>query len=127
MTKILTDSILSIPKLQCEINEIKKLLDNTNGTSGIISIDSVSFNIDGKLIIYYTDTNGSQTIETDTIEKFIIKYNVLNYTELLTITPELYDYAYVRESQGTKWLPGFLGGIYYPNGLYYYNGTEWLS
>jgi hypothetical protein len=31
----------------------------------------------------------------------------------------------VSNSQGTSWLPGPLGGTYYPKGLYYSNGTSW--
>lgn len=33
---------------------------------------------------------------------------------------------YVLASQGTKWLPGNLGGTYYPNGVYFSNGTIWI-
>ena len=37
--------------------------------------------------------------------------------------------AYVYESQGTKWLPGTVGGTYYPSGIYVYNEAEgeWVS
>jgi hypothetical protein len=34
-------------------------------------------------------------------------------------------YYWVSNSQGTSWLPGSLGGTYYPKGLYYSNGTSW--
>lgn len=34
-------------------------------------------------------------------------------------------YAVVA-SQGTKWLPGSLGGTYYPKGLYYSDNTNWV-
>lgn len=33
---------------------------------------------------------------------------------------------FVESAQGTPWLPGSLGGTYYPRGVYYSNGTEWL-
>ncbi len=35
--------------------------------------------------------------------------------------------AYVENSQGTRWLPGILGGTYYPAGWYVWNGTNWVS
>jgi hypothetical protein len=57
-----------------------------------------------------------------------IEYNVLNYNELLTIPdPDLYVFAYVRESQGTKWLPGTIGGTYYGSGLYMWDGLNWTE
>jgi hypothetical protein len=34
-------------------------------------------------------------------------------------------FYWVSNSQGTSWLPGPLGGTYYPKGLYYSNGTSW--
>lgn len=36
-------------------------------------------------------------------------------------------YYWVENSQGTSWLPGSLGGTYYPKGLYYSNGTTWVT
>jgi hypothetical protein len=34
-------------------------------------------------------------------------------------------FFWVSNSQGTSWLPGALGGTYYPKGLYYSNGSTW--
>lgn len=51
---------------------------------------------------------------------------VANYSALPaanTVTGELYA---VLASQGTKWLPGSLGGTYYPKGLYYSDGVDWI-
>lgn len=57
-----------------------------------------------------------------------IKHNVLNYNELSNLaTLEVGDFAYVQESQGTKWLPGSLGGTYYNRGIYYYDGVSWKT
>jgi len=53
-----------------------------------------------------------------------------NYTELLTVDTSLFtggELAYVNSSQGTAWLPGTLGGTYYPEGWYVWNGTAWVS
>lgn len=57
----------------------------------------------------------------------IIKYNVLNYSALATLTPLTGEFAYVQNEQGTKWLPGTIGGTYYASGLYYYTGTTWIN
>jgi len=35
--------------------------------------------------------------------------------------------AYCFSSQGTKWLPGTLGGNYYPQGIYVSDGSAWVS
>lgn len=37
------------------------------------------------------------------------------------------ELAYVNQSQGTQWLPGTLGGTYYPQGWYLWTGSEWVS
>jgi len=56
-------------------------------------------------------------------------YTADNYTALIGLAPtaNLNDLAYVRNAQGTQWLPGSLGGNYYPSGIYLYNGTNWVS
>lgn len=35
------------------------------------------------------------------------------------------QFYWVSNSQGSQWLPGNLGGTYYPKGLYYSNGLTW--
>ena len=57
----------------------------------------------------------------------IIRYNVLNYSGLSALTPNAGEFAYVQNEQGTKWLPGTMGGTYYASGLYYYTGTTWIN
>ena len=37
------------------------------------------------------------------------------------------EIAYTYNSEGTSWLPSTLGGTYYPQGLYVWNGTDWVS
>jgi len=34
---------------------------------------------------------------------------------------------YVKNTEGTVWLPGGLGGDYYPSGWYVWNGLNWIS
>ena len=49
-----------------------------------------------------------------------------NYAALQdgTVAGEL---AYCNQSQGTQWLPGTIGGNFYPAGWYLWNGTIWTS
>jgi hypothetical protein len=55
-----------------------------------------------------------------------VTQKVLNYSALApgTVVGEL---AYVEESQGTPWLPGTIGGTYYPAGWYLWDGADWVS
>lgn len=50
---------------------------------------------------------------------------VANYSALPDPTTVSGKFYWVSNSQGTKWLPGSLGGTYYNSGLYYSNGTTW--
>ena len=37
------------------------------------------------------------------------------------------DIGYARNSEGIRWLPGTIGGTYYPSGFYVWDGTNWVS
>lgn len=50
---------------------------------------------------------------------------VANYSALPAPASVVNEYYWVLASQGTAWLPGSMGGTYYPLGLYYSNGTTW--
>jgi len=50
---------------------------------------------------------------------------VANYSALPSAAAAIGLFYWASSSQGTKWLPGSIGGTYYPNGLYYSNGTSW--
>jgi len=51
-----------------------------------------------------------------------------NYTDLQAVTGMTDgDLAYVVNAQGTQWLPGTIGGSYYPNGIYIYATGTWTS
>lgn len=57
-------------------------------------------------------------------------YRAQNWTDLTTnvaTNPQQGETAYVVNPEGTQWLPGSLGGSYYPRGLYLYDGTQWIS
>lgn len=48
-----------------------------------------------------------------------------NYAALIAATLTPNSLNYVIASQGTSWLPGSLGGTYYPSGWYYYDGSTY--
>jgi len=50
---------------------------------------------------------------------------VANYAALPPANTVTGQFYWCSASQGTRWLPGTLGGTYYPNGLYYSNGVSW--
>lgn len=56
-------------------------------------------------------------------------YTASNYSDLVAtaVAPDTGNLAYVMNSQGTAWLPGTLGGTYYPKGIYIFDGTKWVS
>ena len=37
------------------------------------------------------------------------------------------DFAVTEDAEGTAWLPWTLGGTYYPQGTYYWDGVKWSS
>ena len=50
---------------------------------------------------------------------------VTNYAALPLPATAIGKYSNVVNSQGTAWLPGSLGGTYYPKGIYYCDGLTW--
>lgn len=50
---------------------------------------------------------------------------VANYAALPNPTTVGNSFYWCQASQGTAWLPGSLGGTYYPVGIYYSNGVVW--
>lgn len=55
-----------------------------------------------------------------------ISQKVASYNDLIA-GETAGEISYVEQSQGTRWLIGSLGGTYYPNGWYLWNGTLWVS
>ena len=52
--------------------------------------------------------------------------SALNFSALPAPADETGFIWFVETAQGTAWLPGNLGGNYYPRGAYYSNGSEWI-
>lgn len=50
---------------------------------------------------------------------------VANYSALPAVGTVTGQFYWCSASQGTKWLPGALGGTYYSAGMYYSNGVTW--
>lgn len=72
-------------------------------------------------INYFTTLADLSSITPGTLINVAANYSALPAAN--TVPGEFY---WVENSQGTSWLPGPLGGTYYPNGLYYSNGTTWI-
>ena len=51
---------------------------------------------------------------------------VANYSALPDPTTIPYQIWICENAEGTQWLPGSLGGTYYPEGGYVSNGTKWI-
>lgn len=57
-------------------------------------------------------------------------YRAEDYDQLvndIAQNPSQGETAFIINSQGTKWLPGPLFGTWYDSGLYYYDGSRWMS
>lgn len=52
---------------------------------------------------------------------------VENYPSLPLASDFINKMYFVKNSQGTRWLPGSLGGTYYSSGIYYSNGITWST
>lgn len=99
-----------------------------------INLDKINelFQKEGKLI--YDNTlkvlkywNGTQWISaTNSSGGGAGAINVVQfYNDLPSVQDASGLFYFVTEQQGTQWLPGSLGGQYYPQGLYYSNGVAW--
>lgn len=119
--------IESIPKLKKQLCNLSKTVETLSYVENI-----TNFRLNGlNLEIEFIDSQGNTQILSENISSLSeseIKDNVLNYDELLNVSsPELYQFAYVRESQGTEWQSSIGIGKYYGSGLYMWNGTEWVE
>lgn len=68
------------------------------------------------------NTDPTHPIVATTATKITV---VANFSALPSPTTVTGSFYWCEASQGTKWLPGGLGGTYYSAGLYYSNGTSW--
>lgn len=83
----------------------------------------------GSLNVLYVDRGSMQIYAWDGVAYELIDnggggggstINVVDdYTALLASPPTADTFYWCQNSQGTAWLPGSMGGIYYPKGIYY--------
>lgn len=117
----------------CTVKGRVTVLENTSGaliTQYIKDITNLTV-VGNDLNITFTDQDDVVQVLTTTLpgsgSSFIPNIVVDNYNDLLLETGQsLFEFAEVRNSQGTSWLPGSLGGTYRAAGLYYWNGTSWI-
>lgn len=73
--------------------------------------------------VVFNPFNGSlQYVTIGTGSEILV---VANYSALPTPNTVSGQFYWCSISQGTRWLPGSLGGTYYSSGLYYSNGSGW--
>jgi hypothetical protein len=73
-----------------------------------------------------SDPSGGRVIKVKIVGGMGVTITVVaNYSALPAPSTVAGQFYWCESSQGTWWLPGSLGGTYYPNGLYYSNGTTW--
>lgn len=68
-----------------------------------------------------SELEGQEPDELD--PPFII---VNTYSDLPSPSEAVNKFYITEQSQGTKWLPGTIGGTFYSKGIYYSNGIEWV-
>jgi hypothetical protein len=96
-----------------EVYELADLTDESGAAYTQNSWETFAFSNSG----FSSASGGSGAGTTITV--------VSSYSTLPSATSNSGNFYWVSNSQGTKWLPATLGGTYYPNGMYYSNGTSW--
>jgi hypothetical protein len=96
-----------------EVYELADLTDESGTAYSQNSWETFAFSNSG----FSSASGGSGAGTTITV--------VSSYSTLPSATSNSGKFYWVSNSQGTKWLPATLGGTYYPNGMYYSNGTSW--
>ena len=93
----------------------RQISEFSDGVSSYGDLDTLTLDI-VDLINFSNGGGGGGGIE--------ISQKVTNYSSLAAGS-SVGDLAYVEESQGTAWLPGSMGGSYYPAGWYVWDGSVW--
>lgn len=113
----------------CDIKDIKNTLNELDYVEDIMSIDYNNSN--QELTISYLDQDGNTQIKSTLItiggtQDIGIRQQEDTYSDFIPGSA-VGEIAYAENSQGTPWLPGTLGGTYYPAGFYVWNGIDWVS
>lgn len=90
---------------------------------------SIRYNTEAKIEKLFKKLNSRLCkLENGGVSGSAYSYIVNTYNDLLLEPdPQANQFAYVKNPQGTAWLPGSMGGTYYPSGTWFYTGTEWVS
>lgn len=78
-------------------------------------------------VVFNPFTNNFDFIDPSTSSGQGYSGTVANYSALPSASTVTGEFWFVLNSQGTAWLPGSLGGTYYPNGTYYSDGVNWIT
>lgn len=101
------------------VNYLKRrLFESAGGNSGSGALNSVV----GGTNITIDNTDPANPIINSTADNITV---VANYSALPAANTVTGSFFWASASQGTKWLPGALGGTYYSAGMYYSNGTTY--
>ena len=83
----------------------------------------------------FIDSSGQTYLSPEAVVEDLLANNIANNTSRTTVvnnysalpdpTTVADRFYWCDNSQGTRWLPGSLGGTYYNAGLYYSNGVSW--
>ena len=76
------------------------------------------------------DDDGSiiVTVSGGTTTGTLFSFTAINFNDLNTQSGATSgDLAYVFNSQGVQWLPGTIGGTFYPQGIYVFSSSTWTS
>lgn len=108
-------------KLFCINCNIKNLEDNINSNLQEYQFLSEKGQNNG-----YAPLNNEGIIPDNHLPSRLIPLYVNTYNDLPDASISEHQTYFVLNSQGTKWLPGSLGGTYYAKGVYFSNGIEWI-
>ena len=93
-----------------------------------IPFDEVTSPVTADIDELYTTVRGYIDVSSGGGSSQPFAFTADNYTSLTSLTGMIDgDLAYVVNAEGTAWLPATIGGTYYPNGIYIYSSSVWVS
>ena len=111
------------------LTELRKLKDSLRRKKTCVVFELPDTGCNGQSVIYNGDIyfwDGDSWVTYATIGVTTIINVVTNYSALPAANTVSGQFFFVEQNQGTKWLPGSLGGTFYAKGLYYSNGVDWI-
>ena len=105
------------------IKNSRRIVSSSGGSGGSGGGTVTSVNSGTDITVDNTDPANPIVNFTGTYQDPITV--VANYSALPAVGTVTGQFYWCSASQGTKWLPGALGGTYYSAGMYYSNGVTW--